>query len=880
LAWKYPCNKKIIEEAQGVIVHSDNSRRLADQWIGGENFSNNWSVIPLLRVPTLTNNRAKARLALNINEDAFVVASFGLLGPMKKNKHLLDAWLASSLIKDKRCLLIFVGENDGGIYGAELVDAINRSGCADRISIAGWTDAIQFRQYLAAADMGVQLRMLSRGETSGTALDCMNYGLPTIVNSHGSLADLSTDAVCMLPDEFAIVDLSNAIETIWKDEEYRNRLGQEARKVIHVLHAPRICADQYFEAIEKYSKNPQLNSGQNSLIQSISKIEPTLHDDYQLLAVAKKISQNQAAFSEKKLFLDISILVQCDAKSGIQRVVRSLLSDLLINPPKGFRVEPVYAVPNQAGYYYARKFTLRFLDCPDHSLDDDPVEPFSEDIFLALDLAHYAVEQQTDFYFNFRRVGGQVYFLIFDLLPVLNPNFFPENVATVHDKWLTTLAKSDGVVCISRSVADEMMAWLCVFGPERLRPLKLGWFHLGADVAMSVPTKGLPDDANHILMEMASRPTFLMVGTIEPRKGQKQTQAAFDLLWAQHVDVNLVIVGKCGWNVEKLVEQFKRHPENNKRLYWLENVTDEYLEKIYAASTCLIAASEGEGFGLPLIEAAQHKLPIIARDIPVFREVVGAHGFYFSGLTFKALADSVQAWLALDKAGQAPQSDTMPWLTWKQSTQHLLDVILSDQWYQKWMPDDVHRFWGGDSRLGTQVGKSSGRDVETTSKAGYLIFGPYLALAAGQYRVLIRGTLGANGLAGARMDAVANRGELILGEAALGAPDDDGCLVTLTISLEAPCADLETRVWVEELSELTISMVEIHPFDGAEPAVEKVAPHGLPHQPNLQLVVPPKNLARALSEDVLIPVQVQLPVDVSMPAQSQPGKKNKRKNRR
>jgi len=40
--------------------------------------------------------------------------------------------------------------------------------------------------------------------------------------------------------------------------------------------------------------------------------------------------------------------------------------------------------------------------------------------------------------------------------------------------------------------------------------------------------------------------------------------------------------------------------ENRKRLFWLEGISDEYLEKVYAASSCLIAASEGEGFGLPL----------------------------------------------------------------------------------------------------------------------------------------------------------------------------------------------------------------------------------------------------------------------------------------
>ncbi|WP_115760418.1 glycosyltransferase, partial [Escherichia coli] len=90
------------------------------------------------------------------------------------------------------------------------------------------------------------------------------------------------------------------------------------------------------------------------------------------------------------------------------------------------------------------------------------------------------------------------------------------------------------------------------------------------------------------------------------------------------------------------------HAERNRRLFWLDGVSDEYLEKIYAASDCLIAASEGEGFGLPLIEAAQHKLPIIARDIPVFREVAGNHALYFSGATPDTLANAVKEWLTLD----------------------------------------------------------------------------------------------------------------------------------------------------------------------------------------------------------------------------------------
>ncbi|RDD92241.1 glycosyltransferase [Acidovorax sp. BoFeN1] len=812
VVWHYPCNKTVLENAQGVIVHSESSRRLASQWLG-ETFPKDWSVIPLLRTPAVADGRSKARLALGLDEDVFLVCSFGLLSPNKLNRRLLDAWLASPLSKDKRCYLVFVGENHAGDYGAELTATIRNNDLSNRIRITGWTDTAQFRQYLAAADVGVQLRTLSRGETSAAVLDCMNYGLPTIVNANGSMADLPEDAVYMLPDEFDDVDLTSALETLWKDEKNRHAIGALAREVVHTQHAPRTCADRYTQAIERYYKQEKI--GTASLINAIGKIEDKLINENEWLSLSLSIDRNDQWPAKKQLLLDISVLVQSDAKSGIQRVVRSILSELLENPPKGFRVEPVYAYPD-GPYRYARQFTLGFMGCPTTALVDDPINVANGDVYLCLDLTHHIALAQVDFYAYMRRVGVQVNFIIYDLLPILMPHRFPDGVHTLHARWLDMLARTDGVLCISRAVADEMAEWLNVFGPARLRPLKIGWFHLGADVAESVPTKGLPVDVEHVLKTISRRPTFLSVGTIEPRKGQQQTLAAFERLWNKGVDVNLVFVGKHGWNVDQLIDALSSHSERDRRLFWLDGISDEYLEEVYAASTCLIAASEGEGFGLPLIEAAQHKLPIIARDIPVFREVAAEHAFYFSGLTPDALADGVRKWLALDKAGQAPQSDTMPWLTWKQSTQNLLDVTLGDQWYRQWMPDDVRRFWGADSRLGTQVGKRTGRDIVSTGQAGYLLFGPYIPLAAGQYRVVIRGALGKNGASGARMDVVVDKGDLILGESVLSESDKDGCLAALLLSLNAPCTDLEVRVWVSAKTDLHVSMIEIAPWQGEQ----------------------------------------------------------------
>ena len=114
-----------------------------------------------------------------------------------------------------------------------------------------------------------------------------------------------------------------------------------------------------------------------------------------------------------------------------------------------------------------------------------------------------------------------------------------------------------------------------------------------------------------------------------------------------------------------------------------KGISDEYLEKIYAASTCLIAASEGEGFGLPLIESAQYGIPLMLRDIPVFREVAGAAAFYFGGPAGRQTpseaaqdtAESVKAWLSLYQAKQHPLSTGLKYNTWRQSVEQLQESL-------------------------------------------------------------------------------------------------------------------------------------------------------------------------------------------------------------
>lgn len=669
--WEYPINLSVLQRSLGVIVHGEHSIDLAKQWYGNA-AGDDWSVIPLMRKAPHNFNKKHARKILGIGNEDIITCSFGILGPNKLNHRLLQAWLSSPLANDPKAHLIFVGQNDAGEYGDSLRKLINGSPAKKRIYITGWANHETFHLYLSAADIGVQLRTLSRGETSAAVLDCMNYGLATIVNAHGSMVDLDPDGVWMLDDKFADTDLINALTALAQNKAQRIALGKKAQQIINAHHNPEVCAKKYFDAIEMQYQHAK--STLPGLLQVLAEQSPT--QDASLEISSCLANDFPVMPRSKQLLIDISELVQRDAKTGIQRVVRAILHEWLNNLPAGFKIEPVYATTEQQGYRYARRFMANILGLPSPTEQDPWVDCWNGDIFVGLDLQHHVVAAQTEILSHWRNRGVKVCFVVYDLLPIFLPSYFAPQEEALHSEWLKNITKFDGCLCISKAVADELNEWCALNVKDRLRPLAVEWFHLGADIDASAPSKGLPDNAKSLLDQFIAAPTFLMVGTLEPRKGHSQVLAAFEVLWQQGVDVNLVLVGKQGWQVDALIAHLKQHPQAGKKLHWLEGISDEFLDKVYANSTCLILASYGEGFGLPLIEAAQHNLPIFARDIPVFREVAGEHAEYFTSQSPEQLANAIGEWLVKYKNGTVALSENMPWLTWQQSAQQLVSKIL------------------------------------------------------------------------------------------------------------------------------------------------------------------------------------------------------------
>ncbi len=406
-----------------------------------------------------------------------------------------------------------------------------------------------------------------------------------------------------------------------------------------------------------------------------AKLKPQIEE---VEAMALALARQLPRCGPRQLLFDVSELATFDGKSGIQRVVRCLLRRFLKSPPAGFRVEPI-RYSDQDRWVYARDFTRNLFEAEDRGQGEEPVvEVDSGDIFLTLDLNYRFGHPHTREEFDlWRERGVFLVGMVHDLLPLLNPQWFGPGASEGFAKWLSSILKMHAVIAVSETVAGEIEEWLAASEPGLFpHPCEaiLGYSHHGADLeeskASMTPKEVLPP---------ASPPqatSFLMVGTVEPRKGHDQVLSAFEHLWEGGSQARLVIVGKHGWHVDLLVARIKKHPEMGKRLIWLEGVSDEELLGIYARCQVLLAASFGEGFGLPLIEGARHGLPIIARDIPIFREVAGEHAFYFSANNPKALASELTRWLEMYEGGTAPHSEGMKWLTWKQSADNLWAEIV------------------------------------------------------------------------------------------------------------------------------------------------------------------------------------------------------------
>lgn len=206
-------------------------------------------------------------------------------------------------------------------------------------------------------------------------------------------------------------------------------------------------------------------------------------------------------------------------------------------------------------------------------------------------------------------------YLVHDLIPITHPQFCRDGEAEKHAARIeNALASAAGVIANSQATLDQLTAFASQRGipvPESV----VAWI-AGSEVPQSRP-------------RVLERPYFVTVGTIEGRKNHILLLE----VWRQLIDEiggeapMLVIVGQRGWKAEA-AEALLESTQLREHVRQLGTCGDTELAGWLKGARALLMPSFAEGFGLPVIEALQGRTPVIAADLPVYREVVGEIPLY------------------------------------------------------------------------------------------------------------------------------------------------------------------------------------------------------------------------------------------------------------
>ncbi|MCA0177115.1 MAG: glycosyltransferase [Proteobacteria bacterium] len=240
-------NTHLARQAPAVIVHSHWVRERLPPDVQART-----TVLPHHGAPQAQAfahlSRREARAQLGLPQDRRVVLSLGYITPPKQ----IDATLAAMALLAARgddALFVIGGARNPGYD----IDAqVQARGLAGRVRVTGFLDETTFFTYIVAADVLVNLRHPTVGESSGTLARAMALGLPAIVHNFGPMAEVPDAAALKVPLELGEpLALAAALETLLQDAALRRRLGAAARRYMRQACSVEQAARRYVGLVDE-----------------------------------------------------------------------------------------------------------------------------------------------------------------------------------------------------------------------------------------------------------------------------------------------------------------------------------------------------------------------------------------------------------------------------------------------------------------------------------------------------------------------------------------------------------------------------------------------------------------------------------------------------
>lgn len=378
-----------------------------------------------------------------------------------------------------------------------------------------------------------------------------------------------------------------------------------------------------------------------------------------------------------RLLIDMSQLGWINSGTGVSRVVMNLVTEAY--KQSNYEIVAVQRIQNEIlepiGFLSKNNIIHKSSEETKWRL----ITPREGDVLFLPDAIWSQYDEFDPVIEKIHKVSGKVFNVIHDIIPLKDPDSCDKSfVKNFKNMFAKIMDKSDGVLCISKTVADEVADYIDLNNLHPKRNFKVGWFHNGVTFNEVKDNLKVKDSIKKIF----TNDVFLVVGTLEPRKNHKLVLDAFEKLWSEGNNSVLCFAGRIGCKSEELIKRIKNSKELNRKLIFLEGPTDEELFYCYKNSKALIFPSMAEGFGLPIIEAARFKLPLILSNIPIFYEIAEDKAIYFNVNSSDSLCSAIKKFYNLSENNALPSSATLNFLSWKESLEQICKVIFEEQWYK------------------------------------------------------------------------------------------------------------------------------------------------------------------------------------------------------
>ena len=263
---------------------------------------------------------------------------------------------------------------------------------------------------------------------------------------------------------------------------------------------------------------------------------------------------------------------------------------------------------------------------------DGPLRLPSGTIYL--NVAQHALELHHFFRWLDARPDLLPVFLVHDLLPLDHPEFFRTGYGARFERRMQTILRHARAIVVTSEAVKARLA--DEFGRRGAAPVPIHVQPLASP--LGPPVAGDRDEA------LLGRPYFVVVSTIEPRKNHAMLLHAWRGLAATlESPPKLVMVGAPGWDCAPTLALLDRSPALSRCVLRVSGLPRASLRALVSNARALLMPSFAEGYGIPLVEALTLGTPVVASDIPVFREVTRGQAEFLSPLDGTAWRDRVMA---------------------------------------------------------------------------------------------------------------------------------------------------------------------------------------------------------------------------------------------